>query len=192
MIRTGVYILRNLVNNRIYIGSTRKSFSDRWSAHRMDLVNNRHANEYLQRSWNKYGSNSFSFEVLERCLREHCLEREQYWINFHEAYIRDKGFNINELVTGRGKWKLSSKLKVSKTRIGSKRPGVTLALKGKRKPSIFVPVEQWKDGEFIKVWPSATDVRISLGIIATNIGTTAQGKRPSAGGFQWKFQKLKI
>src|SRR5699024_11827745 len=60
----GVYSLTNSQTNTVYVGSTTKSFNERWRRHIRDLQLNSHSCKYLQNSFNKYGCYSFSFSVL--------------------------------------------------------------------------------------------------------------------------------
>lgn len=75
-----VYRIVNKVTNHCYVGSSAYVMS-RKSKHMQALRRNAHENLHLQRAWNKYGEGAFVFEVLERCERDVCFEREQYWIN---------------------------------------------------------------------------------------------------------------
>lgn len=78
----GVYQIKNLVNSKIYIGSTSCSFKTRWASWRGDLKNGRTKNKHLQNAWNKYGKDAFEFSVLEVVEnKSEVLEREQYWID---------------------------------------------------------------------------------------------------------------
>lgn len=61
----GVYRIRNIVNNREYIGST-YLFKRRFASHLDDLRNKKHHCAFLQNDWNKCNEeNNFIFEVLE-------------------------------------------------------------------------------------------------------------------------------
>lgn len=94
----GVYCILNKVNNKRYIGSTVISFKDRMSHHRSRLKANGHKNIHIQRSWNKYGEDSFDFIILE--VVDDCdlvLDREQFWI---DNFDFDSLYNINMLATG--------------------------------------------------------------------------------------------
>lgn len=62
--KTGIYQIKNILNGKLYIGSTKRSFHSRKTKHLLSLINNRHYNEHLQNSWNKYGSDNFVFEIL--------------------------------------------------------------------------------------------------------------------------------
>ena len=79
--KTGVYLIKNKVNNKFYIGSTAKSIDRRFYTHLNSLRKNEHHSEYLQKSWNKYGEDSFIFIILECCDPKDCISREQYYMN---------------------------------------------------------------------------------------------------------------
>lgn len=59
----GIYKITCVVNNKSYIGSS-VDLSERGIQHLSDLKHNRHHSIYLQRSFNKYGEDAFTFEVL--------------------------------------------------------------------------------------------------------------------------------
>lgn len=80
MLKSGVYKIVNLTNNKIYIGSSR-DLGSRRSGHFCDLKNQVHHCVYLQRVYNKLTEEDFSFEVIEFCKEDLLIEREQYWID---------------------------------------------------------------------------------------------------------------
>lgn len=90
---SGIYQIRNLDNDKIYIGSS-YYIRGRWNSHRSELRRNVHGNSYLQLSWNKYGEGSFLLEILEECDESILLEREQYYIDKLSSTNRDIGYNI--------------------------------------------------------------------------------------------------
>lgn len=59
-----IYKISNLKNGKFYIGSSSR-IDDRIKHHLWELNNNRHVNNHLQNSWNKYGENNFEFEVID-------------------------------------------------------------------------------------------------------------------------------
>ena len=74
---SGIYNIRNIVNDKVYIGSA-VSFKLRWNCHQNDLLNNRHVNNKLQNSYNKYGKDSFVYEIIEYVdNKTQLIEREQ-------------------------------------------------------------------------------------------------------------------
>ena len=76
----GIYRITCKSNGKFYVGSSR-DLKFRWQQHRSDLRHNRHRNDKLQHSFNKYGEENFLFEVIETCSEELLLEREQYFID---------------------------------------------------------------------------------------------------------------
>jgi group I intron endonuclease len=89
----GIYCIKNLVNNKIYIGSS-KNIKSRKYNHFYELRNNTHKNSYLQRSYNKYGKDNFIFYMLEYCSEDDITDREQFWMDITKCYDRDVGYNI--------------------------------------------------------------------------------------------------
>jgi group I intron endonuclease len=81
----GIYRIRNLVNNKCYIGSS-KNINRRWHRHKCGLRNNHHENVILQRAWNKYGEENFVFEVIEECDLSILLETEQKYLDLNPKY----------------------------------------------------------------------------------------------------------
>lgn len=79
----GIYRITNIINNKVYIGQS-INIEDRFAHHRSSLSHNRHENEHLQRSWNKYGAQHFMFEVLEECSEEELDSKERYYINLFD------------------------------------------------------------------------------------------------------------
>ena len=77
---SGIYKITNKINGKFYIGSS-QNISRRWYDHKRELRHNRHCNKHLQDAWNKYGEDSFSFEVIEECDICKLSEIEQRYIN---------------------------------------------------------------------------------------------------------------
>lgn len=78
----GVYQIKCLPTEKVYVGSTRRSFYARWYDWKFELRRGRCHNQHLQRAWSKHGEDNFVFSVLEICLEKDIIEeREQYWID---------------------------------------------------------------------------------------------------------------
>src|SRR5438128_2421537 len=78
---TGVYMMTALHNNKFYIGSSTSSLDKRWKNHLMEMKHKKHGNQKLQRAYDKYGKDNFSFKVLSYELPEDCLKVEQKYID---------------------------------------------------------------------------------------------------------------
>lgn len=75
----GVYRIRCAPNGNSYIGSS-VNVHARWADHRSKLRHGKHWSRHLQRSWNKYGDDAFSFEIVEVVVGDPVLA-EQAWID---------------------------------------------------------------------------------------------------------------
>lgn len=79
---SAIYCIRNIKNNKLYVGSA-KDFTKRTWVHLRDLRLNKHHSSYLQRAYNKYGIESFDFCILETVKDiNQLVELEQLWMNF--------------------------------------------------------------------------------------------------------------
>lgn len=87
-----IYAIKNLINNKIYVGST-KSASRRKYAHFQALKNNKHSNLYLQHSYNKYGKDKFAFYIIEECSEAVRKEREIFYISKYKSSNPKYGYN---------------------------------------------------------------------------------------------------
>ena len=90
----GVYKIQNTINGKLYIGSS-VNIERRFKSHKKELNEKTHNNIYLQNAWNKYGEDSFVFEVIEIVNdRETLREREQYYIEIYNSANHAHGYNI--------------------------------------------------------------------------------------------------
>lgn len=78
-----IYKIRNVVNNKFYVGSTVDSRKRFWE-HRKDLRSGKHTAIALQRAWSKYGEDCFKFEIVEQLnSKEELYPAEQKWLDEH-------------------------------------------------------------------------------------------------------------
>jgi group I intron endonuclease len=92
MARTVIYSIFNTQTNQYYIGSA-LNYSSRKNGHLSQLRNNKHGNIKLQRSFNKYGEQSFVFNVAEEVFDvEILINREQFYIDSLQPF-----FNIAKI-----------------------------------------------------------------------------------------------
>lgn len=89
----GVYMIKCNSTEKYIIGET-GNVKKRLSYHVQNLKGNRHENPYLQKAWNKYGEDKFSYHVLEYCDFFECKIREDYYCKLYDSHNHDKGFNL--------------------------------------------------------------------------------------------------
>lgn len=61
----GIFLIRNAVTDRVFVASG-LNLAGIMNRHRFALKAGSHANKELQRDWNKLGSKSFEFEIVEQ------------------------------------------------------------------------------------------------------------------------------
>lgn len=87
----GIYRILNIINNKIYIGST-FNLKKRKKRHLSDLKRNVHPNNHLQAAFNKYGVDNFKLEVIELVPRLECeskLDFKKRLVDYKEQYYLD-------------------------------------------------------------------------------------------------------
>ena len=89
MKQMGIYTIKCLSNEKIYVGSA-IDLNGRKAQHFYRLRNNKHDNSYLQNAYNKYGEENFLFEIIE------VVDKVENLILFEQKYI-DKFAQQNEL-----------------------------------------------------------------------------------------------
>lgn len=89
----GIYCIQNKINNKMYIGQS-IHIHRRWSEHKYELNNNIHENDYLQKAWNKYGSDNFIFNIIELCDIDELDDKECYYISSYNTFDRNYGYNL--------------------------------------------------------------------------------------------------
>lgn len=114
MKRLGIYQIKNIVTNDIYIGSC-SNYNVRKGSHLCILRQNKHHSIVLQRAFNKYKEENFTFELIEELQdKTKLIEREQYYIDLLKpAYniCPIAGSTLNRIFTEEHKQNLSKSLK---------------------------------------------------------------------------------
>lgn len=85
-INSGIYKITNKLNNHCYIGSS-INIKHRFGQHKVLLKNGSHRSSYFQRAWDKYGKESFVFEILIYCDKNDLFIYKQAFIDYyHPVY----------------------------------------------------------------------------------------------------------
>lgn len=99
-VEAGVYQIKNTINNKILVGSTR-NFKTLNGIIFMLETNGYTTNKELQKEWNQYGKDAFTFEILEKLKKkdelyfnekEALLELEEKWLEKLQPY-GERGYN---------------------------------------------------------------------------------------------------
>lgn len=197
----GVYRIVNNINFKIYIGSS-IHVNKRLYEHRSSLRGNCHRNAHLQRAWNKYGEENFSFEILEiiddnvDILRK----REQYWMDYYKSYDLNIGYNISHSAIGNSGHEISEE---TKEKIRNKTIGELNHFYGKHHSE--KTKEQMRQNhanvsggkhprakavrciELNIVFDCTRDAERQLGINHAHISACCKGQRSVAGGYHWEY-----
>jgi group I intron endonuclease len=85
-----IYKIRNLTNNKIYIGRTIKSLAQRKKEHE----NNTH-NHHLHNAFKLYGILNFKWSILSKCKSlDELYDKEIYYIKAYKSNNPKFGYNI--------------------------------------------------------------------------------------------------
>lgn len=165
-----IYGIRNLVNNKIYIGKS-VNVRLRKKAHENSFIRKQAVNIHLQRAVDKYGIDNFEFLIIEEVSIENINEREQFWIKEFKSFDETYGYNKTMGGDG-GNITLEIKIKISKT-----------------SPNRKVIYQFSPDGILIKKWNGVRDVERELGFSSSTLSKVCSSKtnNNSAYGFYWNY-----
>ena len=203
-----IYKITNLINGKIYIGETTRSFNKRWNEHKSQSFNKGHGYYYhLHCAIRKYGLNNFSTEILEECEDNLRFEREHYYILKFNS-LDPNGYNY--LASGEGSVKvpiekivelweegfmckeIGQKLNLHYQTVSEhlKNYGITqeeiMERKGEftRQRCSYAVCQYDLNGNFIKEYPSSSSTEFQQSAISQ----VCQQKQFSAYGFLWKYK----
>ena len=88
-----VYVLRNLITGKVYVGQTTNPKRREWGHFAIAKQGNERP---LYRSIRKHGKENFKFEVIEECNDDLINEREQFWVAHYDSYNDEKGYNLTK------------------------------------------------------------------------------------------------
>lgn len=83
---SGIYIIRNKINNKIYIGQS-INIHNRIKSHK-------YRGSLFYKAIKKYGWDNFYYEILEECSNDFLDEKEIFYIKKYKSIDKDIGYNI--------------------------------------------------------------------------------------------------
>ena len=169
-----IYIHRNKINNKAYIGQTCLNPKIRW-----ENGSGYRKNPYFYKAIKKYGWDNFEHIIwAENLSKEEANHIEELLIALFSTTDATYGYNIR---TGGNNSKLSeaSRLKLSASHKG--------LFAGAKNPAARKVAQYDNNNNIIKVWDYAKEVTEVLGIKNTNISSCCRGRIKTAGGFIWRY-----
>ena len=138
MIYSGIYCIRNIKNNKKYIGRS-KNLRKRIKEHFNELNRNRDNSRLLQKAWNKYGRNNFEWNIIVLCNENELNNLEKYYIDKYDSHFSKSGYNLSlggeASMTGL-KHSEETKKKISENNKGEKNPNFGNKMSDESKKSI--------------------------------------------------------
>ena len=117
----GIYSILNKENGKIYVGQS-VNIESRFAHHKWELKNNKHINSHLQSSVNKYGIDSFEFNILESCDESKLNDNERWWIDYFNSTIRNNGYNFESGGNSQFEVSIETRKKLSRVNSGKNNP----------------------------------------------------------------------
>lgn len=154
--KSGIYKITNLVNNKIYVGSSQNLYN-RKHTHATKLKLRTHTNKHLENAYHKYGFDNFLFEVIEYCDINILNIREQHWIN-----VLEPEYNLIKFVSRKNNMTVSEncRKKISQT---LKKKYANHEIIAYRQNHLWIPIDVYDlAGNFIQSFPCIAEAVRSL------------------------------
>lgn len=164
-----VYMIKNTINNKVYIGQTYKRFEDRYGTNGIHSVLTISKNEHLKNSIRKYGTECWEISILEETdSREELNIYEDLYILQYNSTDKKYGYNKK---TGGDTWKFTEETK-------EKMRQINIEMRGKRVICL----------NNLKVYESISTAARELGNVnPDNIRNACKGRSVTAYGLKWEY-----
>lgn len=156
-----VYMHRNKINDKKYIGITCRKPEHRWGKD-----GHSYKGQVFKKAIEKYGWNNFDHVILfnELCA-EDAYKKEQELIKLYKSNQKEFGYNLSA--------------------------GGEHGSTGYLNNSMSIVVYQYDlDGNFIAEYPSLSEAERVTGISNSSISSCCKGKQMYTGEFQWSYTKV--
>lgn len=175
-----IYLITNLINNKIYIGQTCRSFDERKKEYTKEYnrINpNSKKCRLIIRAIHKYGIENFKFEILHDNIKtkEELNKLERKYIKLYNSTIDKNGYNIELGGNGIGKHSEQTKKKISEAQLGEKNHMFGKIGKDNSTSKAIIDITTGK------IYASASDIMRELKVSdVSKICAVARGERISA------------
>lgn len=201
-----IYYIKNLIDNKYYIGQTISDLKERWKQHRHKNSNCR----YLKNAFNKYGFENFEFKMICVCFDK---DLDRFEIDYIKRY--------NSLAPG-GRMHKESKDKISKVlkelyangyanpNIGRKtseetKMKISTALTGRKlskehyakfkkihELSMKRVLQYDLDDNIVNIYKSGKEAAEKNNTTKAGVSMNCNGKRIQLKGFKYKYENEKV
>lgn len=169
-----IYKIVNKINNKVYIGQTKRDINLRFSDHK-SRINSKRKNDIacrIYQAMKEYGTENFYIELLEQVTTpKEADEREKYWISILKSTDENFGYNIDK-----GGHVISEKCRQARIQqmIGSKLNPTQLAAARANgmKLAKSVCLYDYETGELISEFPSIIEASRQTGCDRRSIQRT--------------------
>lgn len=157
-----VYLLKNKVNSKCYIGVTTQQLKKRLRYHRNNSAT------YIGRAIKKYGWENFKVEILEECASpDELFKREIYWIKTLNTKVPN-GYSLTDGGEGSPGTACSEELKLAKSLGSPKKRHVQCINTG-------------------EIFHSINAAAKHFNILSSGISLVCQGKNMHVGGLKFQY-----
>ena len=178
-----VYVHKNLLNEKYYVGNTKQNPSYRWNNGKGYKYNTQMWNDIQNSDWNK----DWVHGILGKFENEKdALKYEAFLIAMLDS-VRN-GYNTSSYRNSHFKHSEESKKKVSEAMTGKHHSEESKKKIRENSPSKSV-LQFSKSGELIAEYPSEMEACRQTGCNHSNIYKCCKGKYKSCGGFIWKYKE---
>lgn len=92
-----IYVIKNKVNGKMYVGKTSFSIEKRWNVHVQHAFSVNYKKQVITQAIRKYGPGNFDMSLLEQCKNnEHANECEIKWIKQLNTRNSKIGYNLTD------------------------------------------------------------------------------------------------
>lgn len=199
-----IYVIKNNINSKIYVGQTVQSLDLRFKEHINDVMDNC----IIHKAMRKYGINNFWIEPIEECDNNLLNDKEKYWIQYFDSYkngynatLGGEGYqrySIEELkeyyFKNNSSFRRTAKhFKCSPVTVYRLFKGHNINVNNNKggRPSIgydkIIQLDK-QTNEILNIFDSLKDVGEFLGSQSrkTHVSDCIKGKRKSAYGYKWE------
>lgn len=98
----GIYLIRNKVNNKVYIGQSvnvRRRLMEHLRSgqpEKYSIKSEKDKNNPIHQAIQKYGVENFEAKIIEKCEQSQLDEKERYWISQFNSTDKNIGYNITD------------------------------------------------------------------------------------------------